>query len=717
MARVVAMLPASGRLTGVGGLGRLVRRRIALILEPWGRRSDAWAATGLYAVLALLLTWPLVRGLARDLPADLADPVLNCWILAWGADHVVRFAAGEWTAFAGFWNGNIFYPEPLTLAYSEHLFAQALQIAPLYALTANIILCYNLLFLSTFVLSGLGAYLLLRDITGDPRAAFAGGLVYAFIPYRYEQMAHLQSMSTQWMPFVFLGLRRFVGQGRPRALAGTAAALTAHNLSCGYYLFFFAPFVGAYGLFEMAAQGRLRDARRWGGLVLCAALVAALSLPFLLPYAELRAREATARTVTTLRQFSADLLAYATATPHQLFWGELSGVHDRPEGHLFPGVTPVVLGLFAVAAALAAAWRALPRPKAHPLPRVAAALAAVVAAWALSGLIPTEPSYPVVLPIPGARVTNLARLALSLPIVLATLAAVSGRVRAVVRRALTSPTAFHAVALAACVWSSLGPAPRLDGREMGLVAPYAWLYRWVPGFDGLRVPARYGALAMFFLALLAGLGLARLRGKRWGMHAVWLAGGVFLLESLCVPLPMNIAWGGHQVYAPPPPGRVPEPPVYEAVRALPPDAVLAELPLGIDLYDTRAMYYSTRHWRRLVNGYSGYFPGSYYTLRRAVWDALAAPDEAWEALVRSGTTHIIVHPWAWTRRQGTRLADLLTARGARLVGRHGEDLLLEMPPRRAPGYVRPWAPVPTKGATRDSRSGASAAGARPATAF
>jgi len=649
------------------------------VLEPLRRRSHGWSAAGLYAVLALALTWPLARGLTRDVPADLADPLLNCWVLAWGADHIVRFATGEWTAFAGFWNGNIFYPAPLTLAYSEHLFAQAVQIAPVYALTGNVILCYNLLFLSTFVLSGLGVYLLLRDLTGEAGAAFVGGVIYAFLPYRFEQMAHLQSMSTQWMPFVFLGLRRFVRGGRPRALAGTALALTAHNLSCGYYLFFFAPFVAAYGLFEMAAQGRLRDGRRWTGLVLCALVVVALALPFLLPYAELRTGEATARSVVTLREFSADLLAYVTATSYQLVWKELSSVYDRPEGHLFPGVTAVVLGLFAIAGALAASWRALPRPEGHAVRRLAVAAGAVVAAWVVSGLIPTT-GYPLALPIPGARVTNLVRILLFFPLLLAALAAVSGRVRALVRRALSSATAFHAVALAACVWLSLGPTPRLGGQELGIAAPYAWLYRWVPGFDGLRAPARYAALAMFFLALLAGLGLARLRPGRFREYALALAAGIFLIESLCVPVPMNEVWGVRQLHLLPPPGRAPEPPIYEAVRALPRDAVLAELPLGIDLWDTRAMYYSTRHWRRLVNGYSGYFPPAYAPLRRALGDASTAPDGAWAALVRSGATHVVVHPWAWTRRQGPRLVELLTTRGARLVGRHGEDLLLEMPP-------------------------------------
>ncbi len=138
----------------------------------------------------------------------------------------------------------------MTLAYSEHLFAQAVQILPVYALTGNIVLCYNLLFLSTFVLSGLGTFLFVREVTGSRAAAFFAGVVYAFAPYRVPQFAHLQVLSSQWMPFALFGLRRYFERcqsGERRAptfvpLAGAVAALIAQNLSNGYYLLFFSPF-------------------------------------------------------------------------------------------------------------------------------------------------------------------------------------------------------------------------------------------------------------------------------------------------------------------------------------------------------------------------------------------------------------------------------------------------------------------------------------------
>src|SRR4029453_1735783 len=92
---------------------------VAFVTSSSSKR-ETLAATALFAALTLIFTWPLARGLARDIPGDFGDPLLNAWILAWDASHLGR----------GWWNANIFYPHPLSLAYSEHLLPQALQVLP-----------------------------------------------------------------------------------------------------------------------------------------------------------------------------------------------------------------------------------------------------------------------------------------------------------------------------------------------------------------------------------------------------------------------------------------------------------------------------------------------------------------------------------------------------------------------------------------------------------
>ena len=302
-----------------------------------------WLALG-YTVLALIYTWPLALGLARDVPGDLGDSLLNMWILAWGAEHVPGLLTGQIT-WAAFWNANIFHPEPYTLALSEHMFAQALQIAPLYAVTGNVILGYNLLFVATFAISAIGAYLLARDLTGDWRAGLIAGLVFGFLPYRISQIPHLQVMSSQWMPFALWGVHRYIRHRSTRALAGGTVALVLQNWSCGYYVLYFAPFVPLFAVQQLWSAGRLRDARAWAGLAVAAIVTAALTVPFLLPYLEVQRLYAFERPFGEVLTFSANVWSYATAAEPIHLWGRLLRLHPHGEGETFLGVAAMILRL------------------------------------------------------------------------------------------------------------------------------------------------------------------------------------------------------------------------------------------------------------------------------------------------------------------------------------------------------------------------------------
>ena len=127
-------------------------------------------------------------------------------------------------------------------------------------------------------------------------------------------------------------------------------------------------------------------------------------------------------------------------------------------------------------------------------------------------------------------------------------------------------------------------------------------------------------------------------------------------------------------------GRGEVPPVYAAVARQPSNTVLAELPLGQPDFDLRAMYYSTFHWRKLVNGYSGFTSDHYGALVAAL--GTPAPDggQAWSALRRAGATAVIVHEGAYPDGAGTRLSLGLRERGAREVAREGTDALLVLSP-------------------------------------
>ena len=129
-----------------------------------------------------------------------------------------------------------------------------------------------------------------------------------------------------------------------------------------------------------------------------------------------------------------------------------------------------------------------------------------------------------------------------------------------------------------------------------------------------------------------------------------------------------------------PPARAPR--VYAAVSRLPEQSVLIEFPFGHPDYDVRAVYYSTAHWRKLVNGYSGFFPPDYG--RRVAYlflDIPRHPDISRDTLRDTGATHAVVHEAAYLGGEGIHVSEWLRASGATETFRDGADALFALPAR------------------------------------
>ncbi|MFB3853916.1 MAG: hypothetical protein ACE148_08850 [Vicinamibacterales bacterium] len=643
------------------------------------RRPTAIALAG-FVIAAVVMTWPVASRLRSGIPMDLGDPLLNSWILAWGGERAMRILGGEGAAAAGFFDANIFHPEPLTLAYSEHLFAQTVQVLPIYAATGDPILCYNLLFLSTFVLSGLGMYLLVRETTGSAGAGFVAGLLYAFSPVRAGQLGHLQVLSSQWMPFVMLWLRRFVRTGRVAPLAAATVALVAQNLSCGYFLVYFAPFVALYALFELVASRRIGCFRVWLGLMASGAAAFALTVPFLLPYVELRQRGIQPRSIEEVEHFSADVYSYATPNPDLLLWGSREwGMATSPEGTLFPGFAILVLAAAGLGVEGRRAWQTRSEARFGPREQAAAGLLAAIAGAALA-------STCLVL-LAGQRVRAARSVSRGLALapnhlLVAALAGVallafspaSRRwLRAIIERV---PSAFFLPASLAAVWLSFGPTIESMGLVVSRETAYAWLYHNVPGFDGLRVPARYAMLAVMFLVVPAGTGLSCL--LRRGNPATLLAASFLVLaDGAAFPVAIHPATRdsvGSEAAA------RHAPRLYRFIERLPDDAVIVEFPFGEPRDEVRYVYYSTLHWRPILNGYSGIFPPSYVERLAALRHPMVDPELAWRELRKAGATHAIVHESMFSQTgEGAEVSEWLLESGAREAAAIGSERVFALP--------------------------------------
>jgi hypothetical protein len=190
------------------------------------------------------------------------------------------------------------------------------------------------------------------------------------------------------------------------------------------------------------------------------------------------------------------------------------------------------------------------------------------------------------------------------------------------------------------------------------------------------------------LATLVALGLADI-GRARRRQAAAVAAVLIVLEALAVPIPINQNSTDYKQsgLAPLPPSvatGAATPAVYRYLAQLPPSVIVVELPLGEPAFDIRYMFYSTTHWKRLVNGYSGGAPQQYELLTQSLTDAASRPDRAWQALAGSEATHVVVHEGFYTGDAGRRLSGWVRARGGREVAVFGSDRVFALrgPDRR-----------------------------------
>jgi hypothetical protein len=239
-----------------------------------------------FGVMAVTLLAPLSndRELLYD-PATFSDSLgygdveLNAWILAWGTH---KLSSGD---PSGFFDANICYPSRSTLAFSEHMIGVLPFFAPIYLATGDLALSLNLWTVLTFVLSGLAMYAVALRWFGCHAAALLAGSMYAFAPWRFRELLHVQLLTVPYLPliaYVVWSARRRGGRSWT-VLVGSLALQALSSFYLGYQGFVLALLVAV-----AAVVGRTDGRWRYAAFVATALLAAAaLMLPFSWPYLEL----------------------------------------------------------------------------------------------------------------------------------------------------------------------------------------------------------------------------------------------------------------------------------------------------------------------------------------------------------------------------------------------------------------------------------------------
>lgn len=615
-----------------------------------------------FLFLVILFTWPLVLDLAQHLRPH-NDPRAFTWVMGWIATQIFE-------APGAIFDGNILYPHGNTVAYSEPLLIPALlTFAPVYWISGNPILAYNVTLLLFMALSGCAAYWVALRLTGSRLGGWVAGVTFALSPFRTGYYNIIIMQVSFGIPLAFLAFARFLEWQRGRDLAWALFFVWCQAVSVWYFgiplmLLLTVTTLG----FALLRPGRWRwqtiGAALLGGFALALAL-----LPVAWPYLETRWELGFQRTLADAARWPADLLSYADSGPeHRVYDLARSGRYPA----LFPGFTVIIL------AALALLWPrerdAPPEPQALRWTRRLVTAALVVTLVAVAGFLAAGGSG-LRMELSGAtlRMGDLDRAVVMLLFLSGAALALTGWSWVRSRRDRTLQPREWVMLLWALtlvfVLLTLGPVILLGGKEVGQ-GIYETVYAFFPALQAIRIPLRLGAIALFLLGLLAAFGLAwverRLAGRqaRYALAAVPL---LLLAEYVSFPLQYDaIPWDA-------------PPPVYRWLAQQPGDFAILEWPSGHEDIDANYLLWSLLHRKRLVHGISGFVP----EFTQEIWAAVAAlPDRDAMARLRSvyPLRFLIVHLRELRRENRDRWERWSEAppAGFQAVDRFGTSLVFEL---------------------------------------
>ena len=345
---------------------------IVWLERSWFGRHPRWATLALFVALAIIQTWPLASDPAHLSRHDNRDTMLNEWIVAWVAHEAPRHPLHVF-------DGNIFYPERYSVAYSEPMFPQAAMALPLFAAGASPVLAYSLLLIAGFALSGWSMCLVIRSWTANWSAGIVAGTVFAFNAHLLSRIPHLQAQHVEFLPAALFALDALLS--KPSVRRGASLALWAVlQATTSVYLL-------ASTFFALAAAILSRP-RDWMGtrflrfaraLAVATAFAAMVLVPFLLPYYHANQDLGLTRSLSDAGMYSATWMDYLSTPSRVMF--PLWSFRFFMGTALFPGAVGLALAAVAVV-----------RGEAFRDPRARMCLAAGIAGVALS-FGPNMPGY------------------------------------------------------------------------------------------------------------------------------------------------------------------------------------------------------------------------------------------------------------------------------------------------------------------------------------
>lgn len=519
-------------------------------------RRPSFLAFVYFACLTGVMTYPLVFRMGEIIGNAGGDGTYFVWLVRWYQKALFELRISP------FFNPYLNYPQGWYLASTDitpAMVALALPGSLLFGPTWG----YNFAMLLSFVLSGWGMHLWIKDLTKDDLAGLIAGTIFAFLPFHMAHfiIGHLSLAGMQWFPFYFWGLYGLLTQEKfawkPVLMASISIGLI--GLTSPYYVYMTvlisAVFVLGFVLFK--GYKRSKDMVFWKSLLVFGLLSVLLVGLAMLPYLSLDAQRGLAsRSVEYVSEYSASPTDFVIPSIWHFLWGKWIDNRFSPEywqeATLYIGAVSFILAIVA--------WLKR-RQLSHP---ALLSIATFVAVCAFVLALGIDPHWL------GRKITSLPSL--------------------------------------------LQPIFQRDDMPQ-IYLPAYYLFRYLPFFSKMRVMMRFGLFTLVSFSLMAGLGAHLLRKSYSSRNIKWWIGvGLLLLIFI------DFYPGGFKDFT-----RIDARPVDYWLATQPNTGAVAQFPFS-QASDQSQVYNTLVHQKPFIGGFFNANQPEQYTRIQPVMDGFPSPE-------------------------------------------------------------------------------------------
>lgn len=290
-----------------------------------------------FCFFTALMTWPWVLHL-RSAVADRGDPYMIAWTLWWDYHQTFHNPLHLFDA-------NIFYPYRYTLAFSENDYGIAVLLFPLFAAGLKPVTVDAIATFLGFAFCGYGAFRLTRTLTGQTAPAWIGGIVFAFIPFRFHLLSHLHYLFAGWIPLMLESLILYARRSSWQRAAWMGFAFFMNALSCiSWFIMTIIPLLLTIIFLVVARKPLLRERNFWLRGSVAIAIASLALFPFLWPYYRVSVLYGLKWQPWEFVLNSPSLIHWFKAEPRNKVWQDFGARIEG--GHvLFPGMLAPLLAL------------------------------------------------------------------------------------------------------------------------------------------------------------------------------------------------------------------------------------------------------------------------------------------------------------------------------------------------------------------------------------